>query len=269
MLKNSVNCWEALRAEDATTQPVMAIVTAQKVFGLGDQQPSRLKTIGGRFNDQSIARTCQAAGKRGAFERMKIWSDLYGNIQQGGQAQNCMVSFGTTHHKGGDDTMKVSLELVERFHEKWVLNKETGCWEWIASLAGRGYGQIKCPGERQNIYAHRLSWRIHFGEIPEGMYVCHACDNPKCVRPSHLFLGTSEDNHRDMKAKDRHLRGSRNAVAKLTEEKVRQIHRLAQQGVSQGSIAKAFKVRQSTIWKILHGLRWEHVYREIKNPDGK
>ena len=162
--------------------------------------------------------------------------------------------------------MKITLEIVERFHEKWELYKETGCWIWKASVAGRGYGQIKIPGTRHQIYAHRLSYLIHYGELPSDMEVCHTCDNPLCVKPSHLFLGTRKDNAIDMKKKDRHLNGSLNAKAKLTEEQVRQIHLLSSQGLSQGKLGKTFHVAQGTIFKILHGERWEHIYREF-HPD--
>lgn len=158
--------------------------------------------------------------------------------------------------------MKINLEIIERFHEKWKENPKTGCWEWTASKAGKGYGQIKIPHTRKQIYAHRLSYLIHKGEIPDGLDVCHTCDNPICVRPSHLFLGSNSDNHQDMKAKGRHLNGEKNKIAKLTDEKVRRIHELSKEGLSQGKIGKIFGVGQQTIWKILHGIRWEHIYRE-------
>ena len=160
--------------------------------------------------------------------------------------------------------MKINLELLERFHEKWVLNPETGCWEWTASTAGRGYGQFRIPGTRKNIYAHRLSYILFFGEIPDDSLVCHQCDNPKCVRPSHLFVGTSAGNLQDMKTKGRHLFGGRNLRSKLDDGKVRRIHTLSESGFSQAKIAKTCGVAQSTVWKILKGMRWEHIYREVK-----
>lgn len=161
-------------------------------------------------------------------------------------------------------TMEIGVELIERFHEKWSLNSMTGCWEWIGATAGRGYGFIKRPGERKQIYAHRLSWLIHYGEIKDGLHVCHVCDNARCVKPSHLFLGTSKDNMQDMKAKDRHLPGSRNGNAKLSDDKVMQIFNLANQGVSQGEIGRIYGVAQSTVWKILRGQRYANVSRAIE-----
>lgn len=160
--------------------------------------------------------------------------------------------------------MEITVEVVERFHEKWVLNKENGCWEWTAMTGGTmGYGYMKIPNTRKQIAAHRLSYLIHYGELPEGKEICHSCDNPRCVKPSHLFPGTSQENHADMKAKNRHLNGEKNSVAKLTEDQVRHIHRLHEEGLSQGKIAKSFGVCQMTVNRIIHGQRWVHIFNEI------
>lgn len=231
---------------------------------MDNQQPSRL--MGGRFNDQSVSSYLASywQGKRRAFQKngMKIWSKLNRNIQQVLTSLGFKWYYFLKNNTGGF-IMKISLELVERFHEKWQLNSTNGCWEWIAALAGRGYGQIKEPGTRRQIYAHRLSYLIHYGSIPDGLHVLHVCDNPKCVKPSHLFLGTCKDNLQDMKNKDRHLKGERNTMAKLTDEKVRQIHTLNKSGLSQGKIAKIYRVSQGQIWRILHGIRWNHIFCEV------
>ena len=202
--------------------------------------------------------------KRGAVASLEpmIWSGLHGDMQQGLTGKGVMWYYSVKQLER-EVGMKVTLELVERFHEKWEVDKKSRCWCWTASAAGKGYGQIKIPGTRRQIYAHRLSYMIHYGEIPEGMYVCHVCDNPLCVKPTHLFLGTCEDNLQDMKRKDRHLCGAKNKRAKLTEEQVRHMHILNIQGVSQGKIASVYPVAQQTVCKILRGESWEHVYREI------
>jgi hypothetical protein len=93
--------------------------------------------------------------------------------------------------------MKRTLE--ERFWEK--VQTGAGCWEWLAVRDRRGYGQLGVNGKTRK--AHRLSWEINNGPIPDGLFVCHHCDNPGCVRPSHLFLGTHQDNMRDMIEKGR------------------------------------------------------------------
>ena len=151
-------------------------------------------------------------------------------------------------------------DLKKRFNQKWVLNKETGCWDWTASCAGQGnYGQIKIPGTRKQDYAHRVSYRINIGEIPEGKYVLHRCDNPKCVNPNHLFLGSAKDNAQDMKSKNRHLPGEKNSMSVLTTKDVVAIRAMVDAGISQDSIANRFCDSQMTISRIKRRLLWSHV----------
>lgn len=166
-----------------------------------------------------------------------------------------------------EDPTMIPDVLIERFYEKFEKDSETGCWNWTASTAGKGYGQIKIPKTRKQMYAHRLSYIINSGEIPDGMEVCHTCDNMRCVNPDHLFLGTQSDNLGDMKAKGRHLYGERNTEAKLTEKQVEGIHEMSAEGSSTYALARAFGVSQSTIWRILNGLRWEHVYRRRQSNE--
>lgn len=156
----------------------------------------------------------------------------------------------------------IDTELIRRFWEKVDKSSPDGCWNWTASVAGKGYGQIKLPRTRRQAYAHRLSFELHFGEIPSGMLVCHKCDNPKCVRPDHLFLGTTEDNLSDMASKDRHLYGERNSEHRLVEKDVHRIFDLAASGWSQQRIAKNVGVGQPQVGRILRGLRWKHIWQQ-------
>lgn len=155
--------------------------------------------------------------------------------------------------------MEITADLKARFDAKWKADKRTRCWVWTASLAGLGYGQIKIPGTRRQIYAHRLSYLIHCGPIPEGRFICHDCDNPRCVNPKHLFLGTPADNQQDMKAKGRHKYGEKNGRAKLKARQVRQIRRAGALKVPYRRLALAYGVSTGCIEAILNGRTWVHV----------
>jgi|SRR6267378_2687469 len=148
-------------------------------------------------------------------------------------------------------------EYIARFEEKF--DKTEGCWNWKASCAGKGYGQIKLPKERKQIYAHRLSYMIYKGDIPEGLQVMHSCDNPKCVNPEHLSVGTCKDNQQDMKAKGRSTKGERSSCAKLKESQIHQIRYCLSIGMTQEHIARVFGVSQIQISRINTGKRWQHV----------
>lgn len=117
--------------------------------------------------------------------------------------------------------------LEDRFWEKVNKNGpfiiDTPCWEWTGSLT-KGYGYIGINNCTKNEYAHRLSWIMAYGEIPDKLHVLHKCDNSKCVNPDHLWIGTNKDNQQDMIRKGRHnpvsFPGQSNPSAKLTNEQV-------------------------------------------------
>lgn len=154
----------------------------------------------------------------------------------------------------------ISDELKQRFWAKVAVRTAKKCWLWTASTAGRGYGQIKAPGERRQHYSHRLAYELHYGPIPDGKKVLHRCDTPRCCNPDHLFLGNSGDNARDMAQKGRHLYGERNTQHVLTEREVHRIFDLVEQGKSQASIARALGVGPMTVSRIVRGERWRHVW---------
>lgn len=129
-----------------------------------------------------------------------------------------------------------------------------GCWLWTGSTNGSGYGEIRSKEIGGKRYAHRFSWELEFGPIPKGGEVCHSCDQPSCVNPEHLFLGSHHDNMLDAKAKNRMPAGERNGQAKLTIDQVREIRSTT--GLTAESIARKFNVSRSLISLILRGDRW-------------
>jgi hypothetical protein len=114
---------------------------------------------------------------------------------------------------------------------------------------------------RKEVFAHRMSWTIHRGDIPDGLFVLHKCDNPICVNPDHLFLGNAQDNMTDKVRKGRQSRqrGTENPMAALDDAKVKIIRSLYRRGVSQPVIALQFGVAQTTVSGIVRKKQWRHV----------
>lgn len=135
-------------------------------------------------------------------------------------------------------------------------------------MSHNGYGQTNRNGK--NIRAHRYTYEQAFGPIPMGLVVMHDCpggDNPRCVNPAHLKLGTVIENRADCVAKQRHARGAKMAGAKLTDEQVVAIRSLAAQGIQQEVIAQRFGITQPTVGNIASGKTWKHVARLEQNHD--
>jgi hypothetical protein len=155
-----------------------------------------------------------------------------------------------------EDVRVKKRAVVDRFNEK--VNWSSGpCWEWMGSRDRRsGYGQISVAGKV--LKAHRVSWELHRGPVPGSLCVLHACDNPRCVRPSHLFLGTQLENIADREAKGRNrpLQGSDNGYSKLTEADVRTIRASR---ATQEALAYLYGVAQTTISSIRRRKTWRHV----------
>jgi hypothetical protein len=142
------------------------------------------------------------------------------------------------------------MTIEEKFHH--YTDKSGDCWLWTAATYGNRYGAFY-DGNR-TLGAHRYSYRLHKGPIPDGMLVCHSCDNPRCVNPDHLFLGTPKDNMADKERKGRgnYPRGSTHHRAKLSDADVAEIRRLAG-SMTQRAIAQKFAVTPSHISRLLSG----------------
>jgi len=133
-----------------------------------------------------------------------------------------------------------------------------GCWLWIGTKLRSGYGIFYFRGNVR-VRAHRMSYRLHFGEFDESMDVLHSCDNPSCVKPSHLYLGTHAQNMTDRDAKGRQARGRRNGSAKLTDDDVRLIRKLRTTGLTHPQLAANYGVTKQTIAALLNGKTWRSI----------
>ncbi len=130
------------------------------------------------------------------------------------------------------------------------------CWLWVADTA-RQYGKLMFNRKYQP--AHRVSWIMTNGPIPDGLFVCHHCDVPKCVNPAHLFLGTPADNQADMTKKGRGRLGQRNGFSKLTERQVLAMRlRYAEGGITQEALANDYGIDQTVVSRIILRKRWQH-----------
>lgn len=188
-----------------------------------------------------------------------------------GSDNGCPVNYepvgAVTHPGGGHIAWRGQAPIVDRFWAKVNKNgpipahrPELGpCWQWTGCVVAR-YGQLSLghpstPGSKR-WKSHRFSWELHRGPVPDGLRVCHGCDNCLCVNPSHLFLGTQKENVHDAIRK-----GRRNAFGhqKLNADDVRVIRAQAARGILHIDIAKAFGVARNTVSQIVSGKTWAHL----------
>lgn len=152
---------------------------------------------------------------------------------------------------------RMEMPLAERLWSR-VVESDNGCRVWTGGRYHNkwAYGLIHCKDYRGA--THRLAWILTFGEIPPGQMVLHRCDNPPCVNPDHLFLGTHADNMKDMAQKDRVMRGEKHPSAKLTAAQVREIRSLYPQ-LSATELGRRFGVSRSAVCQIVRGEIWKRA----------
>jgi len=146
---------------------------------------------------------------------------------------------------------------IRRFFFDVEISRVGHCWVWTAATDRDGYGHIAVNGEQSQ--AHRVAWELANGPIPDGLCVLHTCDNPPCVNPAHLWIGTRADNTADMMAKGRHLShvGTNHPSAKLNDQAVRDIR--ASASLSCAEVAAKHGVSERTVHRIWRGETWKHV----------
>lgn len=164
----------------------------------------------------------------------------------------------------------MKMTTIERFESKFVPEPNSGCWLWSAMADRDGYGRFHADGKM--VGAHRFSFEVYVGPIPGDLHVLHRCDEPSCVNPAHLFLGTNADNVADRDAKGRQAIGDRNASrlyperrprgeghanAKLTSAQAAAIH--AAQGETGKSVAARLGVSETLVSRVRRGKAWTHI----------
>lgn len=157
---------------------------------------------------------------------------------------------------------------IDRILERIVRVPFSGCWIFTGAVNGFGYGIVGTGGKSEPTdRTHRVTYKHFVGDIPAGMFVCHACDVPSCCNPDHLFLGTNQDNVNDMVRKGRnskpprnpHVVGSVHPKAIFTEDQVRAIRAQHEAGKTMYRIAKETGAAQVTIQRIIHGKRYKNA----------
>jgi len=138
----------------------------------------------------------------------------------------------------------------------------SGCWEWQGARIPKGYGYMSVSavkGVPKHVYVHRLAWEVTNGPIPPDKHVCHRCDNPPCINPDHLWLGTNVENRHDSIAKRRWARGEWAGPAKLTDATVLAIRADRRAGLTLKEIAAEHGVPYKTVDKIVYRVSWKHL----------
>lgn len=150
-------------------------------------------------------------------------------------------------------------DLAEKLAGKFVIDPDSGCWNWVAATNERGYGVVSRGGRAGGLHkAHRASWIVHRGEIPAGMWVLHRCDNPRCINPEHLYLGDHRRNVADMVERGRNVlpdnRGEKASWAKLNAAQARDIKT---RRLCASQFATLYGVSRSAIYEIWNGKNWQ------------
>lgn len=172
-----------------------------------------------------------------------------------------LSSFNHKRFQWKNCTEKEKIERIRSSFEKYVIKNE-GCWDWKGYFDKDGYPLLNSGYNGRGFKerrGNRISWVIYKGEIPEGKYILHSCDNPRCTNPDHLFLGTCLENNRDKVFKGRGNKGSKHGNSKLTEEQVKNMRVKFRDGVMIKRIMEDYKISRQTAYDIKYGNVWKHV----------
>ena len=193
-------------------------------------------------------------------------------LSHANRRKNCSWSCRNKYKKG--KISHLNFYNTATVEQKWnrlillfnnhVIKTKDGCWSWKGTLNRRGYGKLKW--NNKDLTAHRASWMIHYGPIPDGMFVCHHCDTPICTRPTCLFLGTAQDNVNDMIKKGRqsitsylNIKGRIPHNRTITEEQAIEIKKRLKKNETTDQISKELFIGKQIIYNIKYGKSWRHI----------
>lgn len=165
------------------------------------------------------------------------------------------------YHDARTDGRRNPRPSAQRLMRSELVETPEGCWEWQGKTTVYGYGSAYVGSKRIN--AHRLAWIMAYGPVPSHMAVCHRCDNRKCVRLDHLFLGTFAENNADMVRKGRAAKGERVGGAVMNRERVRKVWELHHRGLSGRRIAGEIGCSLRTVQHVINLKRWQHYSAEV------
>ena len=146
------------------------------------------------------------------------------------------------------------MDAKARFEDKFIKHKN-GCWIWVASSADGRYGQFGWK-RRTSAKAHRVSYELYVVDIPAGTAVCHTCDETLCVNPDHLWLGSQQDNLKDMVSKERNAKGEKHGIAKITEREAAEIFRSP---LAAAALAECYGISRRSVSDIKLRKTWAHL----------
>lgn len=171
-------------------------------------------------------------------------------------SRDCWKNFKLKDKDSIKKALTTKIEIAKnRFYSSF--NKSDNCWIWNKSKDSFGYGLFYIGGTYYR--AHRYSYELFIGKIPEGKIIMHTCDNPPCINPDHLVPGTLEENNKDKAAKGRQIKGVDSFSAILDEQKVILIRKLRGEGRSYKELAIEFNVSKHTIYDLCNGRTWKHI----------
>lgn len=151
----------------------------------------------------------------------------------------------------------LEVRFWEKVNKNGPLLIDTKCWEWTGAKKKAGYGFIGL--NYKNYYAHRLAYEFYYKVLPKEQHVLHKCDNPSCVNPEHLFLGSQVDNMKDMNLKNRHAVGEKTNINKLTDKEVIEIRNKYSSGIPNKTLCKEYNVSHATIHRVVYKKLWKHI----------